>query len=117
SGSSGIGKTMVAEVFASDQGCDLYKVDLSAVVSKWVGETEKNLNRIFDDAEQCHGMLFFDEADALFGQRGEVKEARDRWVNFEVNFLLQWIEEFFGVVIFVINLCINIDFVFSRRLH
>jgi len=116
-GPSGTGKTMAAEVLASERSCDLYKVDLSSVVSKWVGETEKNLNRIFEEAEHCQGMLFFDEADALFGQRGEVKEARDRWANLEVNFLLQRIEEFSGVVILATNLRSNIDPAFSRRFH
>jgi SpoVK/Ycf46/Vps4 family AAA+-type ATPase len=116
-GPSGSGKTMAAEILASEQRCDLYKVDMSSVVSKWVGETEKNLNRIFEDAEQCQGMLFFDEADALFGHRGEVKEARDHWANQPVNFLLSRIEEFSGVVILATNLRNNIDPAFGRRFH
>jgi SpoVK/Ycf46/Vps4 family AAA+-type ATPase len=116
-GGSGTGKTMAAEVLASEQQVDLYRVDLAALVSKWVGETEKNLSRIFSDAEQANCMLFFDEADALFGQRGAVKEARDRWANLEVNYLLQRIEEYSGVVILATNLRQNIDEAFQRRIH
>jgi len=82
-----------------------------------VGETEKNLNRIFADAERANCMLFFDEADAMFGRRGEVKEAHDRWANLEVNFLLQRIEEYSGVVILATNLRQNIDDAFQRRIH
>lgn len=116
-GGSGTGKTMAAELLAREQGADLYKVDLSAVASKYVGETEKNLDRIFDDAEQTNAMIFFDEADALFAKRGEVKEARDRWANVEMAFLLQRVEEFRGVVVLASNLRQNIDNAFLRRLH
>lgn len=116
-GGSGTGKTMAAELLAREQGADLYKVDLSAVASKYVGETEKNLNRVFTDAEQSNAMIFFDEADALFAKRGEVKEARDRWANVEMAFLLQRVEEFQGVVILASNLRQNIDTAFLRRLH
>lgn len=116
-GSSGTGKTMAAELLASEQGVDLYKVDLSAVVSKWVGETEKNLNRIFAEAEDSNALLFFDECDALFGQRGEIKEAKDRWANLEVNYLLQRVEEYAGVVIMATNLRQNIDDAFLRRIQ
>jgi AAA+ superfamily predicted ATPase len=116
-GGSGTGKTMAAEALASQQRVDLYRVDLAAVVSKWVGETEKNLSRIFADAERANCMLFFDEADAIFGRRGEVKEARDRWANLEVNYLLQRIEEFTGVVILATNLRQNIDEAFQRRIQ
>jgi hypothetical protein len=116
-GGSGTGKTMAAEVLASEQQIDLYRIDLAACVSKWVGETEKNLNRIFADAERANCMLFFDEADAMFGRRGEVKEAHDRWANLEVNFLLQRIEEYSGVVILATNLRQNIDDAFQRRIH
>lgn len=116
-GSSGTGKTMAAELLASEQGVDLYKVDLSAVVSKWVGETEKNLNRVFAEAEDSNALLFFDECDALFGQRGEVKDARDRWANLEVNYLLQRVEEYSGVVVMATNLRQNIDEAFLRRIQ
>jgi AAA+ superfamily predicted ATPase len=116
-GNSGTGKTMAAELLANEQGVDLYKVDLAAVVSKYVGETEKNLSRVFREAEGTNAIIIFDEADALFGKRGEVKEARDRWANMEVNFLLQRIEEYAGVVILTSNLRQNIDEAFSRRIH
>ena len=116
-GSSGTGKTMAAELLAREQGVDLYKVDLSAVVSKYVGETEKNLGRVFAEAEDANAIIFFDEADALFGKRGEVKEARDRWANIEINYLLQRIEEYAGVVILASNLRQNIDEAFMRRIH
>jgi ATPase family associated with various cellular activities (AAA) len=116
-GSSGTGKTMAAELLAREQGVDLYKVDLSAVVSKYVGETEKNLSRVFAEAEDVNAILFFDEADALFGKRGEVKEAQDRWANMEVNYLLQRVEEYAGVVILASNLRQNIDEAFMRRIH
>jgi hypothetical protein len=116
-GGSGTGKTRAAEILAAEQHVELYRVDLSALVSKWVGETEKNLSRIFSDAEQANCLLFFDEADSLFGQRGEVKEARDRWANLEVNYLLQRIEEYSGVVILATNLRQNIDEAFQRRIH
>lgn len=116
-GSSGTGKTMAAELLAREQGVDLYKVDLSAVVSKYVGETEKNLSRVFAEAEDANAILFFDEADALFGKRGEVKEAQDRWANMEINYLLQRVEEYAGVVILASNLRQNIDEAFLRRIH
>jgi len=116
-GGSGTGKTMAAEVLASEQQIDLYRIDLASLVSKWVGETEKNLSRIFADAERANCMLFFDEADSLFGRRGDVKEAHDRLANLEVNFLLQRIEEYSGVVILATNLRQNIDDAFQRRIH
>jgi AAA+ superfamily predicted ATPase len=116
-GSSGTGKTMTAELLAREQGVDMYKVDLSAIVSKWVGETEKNLNQLFAEAEDANAIIFFDEADALFGKRGEVKGGQDRWANLEVNFLLQRIEEYSGVVILATNLSQNIDEAFVRRIH
>lgn len=116
-GTSGTGKTMAAELLAHEQGVDLYKVDLSSVVSKYVGETEKNLNRVFAEAEDANAIIFFDEADALFGKRGEVKEARDRWANMEINFLLQRVEEYSGTVILTSNLRQNIDEAFLRRIH
>ena len=116
-GGSGTGKTMAAEVLASEQGVDLYRVDLAALISKCVGETEKNLSRVFAEAEDSNGIIFFDEADALFGKRGEVDEARDRWANLEVNYLLQRVEEYSGVVVLATNLRQNIDEAFNRRLH
>jgi hypothetical protein len=118
-GGSGTGKTLAAEALASGQGVDLYKVDLSAVTSKWVGETEKNLSRIFAEAESSSGCgwLFFDEGESLFGSRGDVKQAQDRLLNMEVNYLLQRIEEFSGVVILATNLRQNIDEAFLRRIH
>jgi hypothetical protein len=116
-GSTGTGKTMAAELLAREQGVDLYKVDLSAVVSKYVGETEKNLKQVFAEAEDANAIIFFDEADALFGKRGEVKDARDRWANIEVNYLLQRVEEYAGVVIMASNLRQNIDEAFVRRIH
>ncbi len=117
SGPPGTGKTMVAGLVARELGLELYQVDLSQVVSKWVGETEKQLARIFDCAEQGHALLLFDEADALFGQRSaEVKSAVDRYANLEVNFLLQRVESFGGVVVLTTNLDGNIDHALKRRL-
>ena len=116
-GPSGTGKTMAAEVVARDAGLDLYKIDLSSVVSKYIGETEKNLRRIFDEAEETDAILFFDEADALFGKRSEVKDAHDRYANIEVNYLLQRVEEHDGTVILTTNFKQNIDEAFLRRIH
>jgi hypothetical protein len=116
-GGSGTGKTMAAEALASGQHVDFFRVDLAALVSKWVGETEKNLARIFADAERTNCMLFFDEADAMFGKRGDVKEAHDRWANLEVNYLLQAVERHPGVVILATNFRQNIDDAFLRRIH
>lgn len=117
SGASGTGKTMTAGVIARDLGLDLYKIDLSGIVSKYIGETEKNLDRIFRAAQCSNAILFFDEADALFGKRSEVKDAHDRYANIEVAYLLQKIEEYEGVVILASNLSKNIDEAFSRRMH
>jgi hypothetical protein len=116
-GGSGTGKTMAAEVLASEQRIDLYRIDLASLVSKWVGETEKNLGRVFADAERANCMLFFDECDAMFGRRGAVKDANDRWANLEVSYLLQRIEDYAGVVILATNLRQNIDDAFQRRIH
>ncbi len=116
-GSSGTGKTMAAELLGQEFGLPLFKVDLSAVVSKYVGDTEKNLAKVFTEAEQANAILCLDECDALFGKRGEIKDARDRWANTEVNFLLQRIEEYTGVVILTTNLKQNIDPAFWRRIH
>lgn len=116
-GPSGTGKTMTAGVMARDLGLDLYKIDLSSIVSKYIGETEKNLDRIFRAAQCSNAILFFDEADALFGKRSEVKDAHDRYANIEVAYLLQKIEDHDGPVILATNLTKNIDDAFARRMH
>ncbi len=116
-GPSGTGKTMAAEIIAGELGLDLYKIDLSTVVSKYIGETEKNLARIFAEAETSNAILFFDEADALFGQRSEVRDSHDRYANIEVGYLLQKMEEYEGVVILATNLRKNMDDAFVRRMH
>jgi AAA+ superfamily predicted ATPase len=117
SGSSGTGKTMAAEVIAHQLQLDLYKIDLSQIVSKYIGETEKNLHRIFTAASNSNAILFFDEADALFGKRSEVQDARDRYANIEVGYLLQKMEEYDGITILTTNLRSNIDAAFERRLR
>jgi len=96
---------------------DLYRIDLSRVVSKYIGETEKNLNRIFTAAENSNGILFFDEADALFGKRSEVRDSHDRYANIEISYLLQQMEEYAGVSILATNLRQNLDEAFVRRLQ
>jgi hypothetical protein len=116
-GSSGTGKTMAAELLAHEQSVELFKVDLSAVVSKWVGETEKNLSVVFAEAEASNAVILIDECEALFSKRGDVKEARDRWANLEANYLLQRIEEYSGVVVLTSNFRQNIDEAFLRRIH
>jgi SpoVK/Ycf46/Vps4 family AAA+-type ATPase len=116
-GPSGTGKTMAAEVIAGDLGLDLFKIDLSCLVSKYIGETEKNLSRVFEEAEQSNAILFFDEADSVFGKRSEVKDAHDRYANIEVNYLLQRMEEYEGVVILASNYQKNIDEAFTRRIR
>ena len=116
SGPPGTGKTMVAGLIARELGLDLYRVDLSQVVSKWIGETEKQLGRLFDAAETGHALLLFDEADSLFAKRTEVKGANDRYANLEVNYLLQRIEVFGGVALLTTNLDSSIDDAFRRRL-
>jgi ATP-dependent 26S proteasome regulatory subunit len=116
-GPSGTGKTMTAEIIAGQLSLDLYQIDLSTVVSKYIGETEKNLGRIFAEAESSNAILFFDEADALFGKRSEVKDAHDRYANIEVGYLLQRMEEYEGVVILATNFRKNMDEAFVRRLH
>ena len=102
---------------ARELGLDLYKIDLSAVVSKYIGETEKNLRRLFDAAEDGGAILFFDEADALFGKRSEVKDSHDRYANIEVNYLLQRMEGFRGVAILATNMKAALDAAFLRRLR
>jgi hypothetical protein len=116
-GSSGTGKTMSASVIAREIGLELYRIELASVVSKYIGETEKNLHRIFDAARRANVMLFFDEADALLGRRSEVKDAHDRYANIEVAYLLQKMEEHDGVVILASNLAKNMDQAFARRIH
>lgn len=114
-GPPGTGKTMTAALIGKESGVDVYRIDLSMVVSKYIGETEKNLARIFDEANHKDWILFFDEADALFGKRTEMKDAHDRFANQEVAFLLQKIEDHNGVVILSSNMKSNIDDAFTRR--
>jgi AAA+ superfamily predicted ATPase len=116
-GPSGTGKTLAAEVIAGELALDLYKIDLAAVVSKYIGETEKNLSRIFAEAEASNAILFFDEADALFGKRSEVRDAHDRYANIETAYLLQRLEAYEGLVILATNLKKNMDEAFVRRLQ
>lgn len=117
SGPPGTGKTMAAQVIARDLQLSLYKIDLSGVVSKYIGETEKNLATIFREAEKSHAILFFDEADAIFGKRTELKDAHDRYANIETSYLLQKMEEYEGVVILASNFRSNMDEAFTRRLR
>ena len=117
SGPPGGGKTFAARCFGQALGLNLYRVDLSQVVSKYIGETEKRLANIFDEAEAGHGVLFFDEADAIFGKRSEVKDAHDRYANIEVGYLLQRLESFGGVVVLATNLRANLDAAFTRRMQ
>ena len=116
SGESGTGKTLAAEVIAARLGLDLYVIDLSTVVDKYIGETEKNLDRIFAEADRINGVLLFDEADAIFGKRSEVRDARDRYANLEVAYLLQRMERFDGLAVLTTNLRANLDDAFTRRL-
>lgn len=116
-GESGTGKTMAAEVLANDLGLNMYRIDLSGVVSKYIGETEKNLRRLFDAAEDGGAILFFDEADALFGKRSEVKDSHDRYANIEVNYLLQRMEAYRGLAILATNMKKALDPAFTRRLR
>jgi SpoVK/Ycf46/Vps4 family AAA+-type ATPase len=116
-GPPGTGKTMAAEVIACELDLDLYRIDLSQVVSKYIGETEKNLHRIFSAAADSNGILLFDEADALFGKRSEVRDSHDRYANIEIAYLLQKMEEYEGVSILATNLRQNLDDAFVRRLQ
>jgi SpoVK/Ycf46/Vps4 family AAA+-type ATPase len=116
-GASGTGKTMAAGVIARELGLDLFKVDLSGVVSKYIGETEKNLDRVFDAARSSNAIVFLDEAEAILGKRSEVRDAHDRYANIEVAYLLQRLEEHDGVVILATNLRRNIDEAFNRRMQ
>jgi SpoVK/Ycf46/Vps4 family AAA+-type ATPase len=117
SGPPGTGKTMAAEIIAGELGLDLYKIDLSSIVSKYIGETEKNMERIFSEAESSNAILFFDEADALFGKRSEVRDSHDRYANIEISYLLQRMEAYDGVTILATNLRANLDEAFTRRLQ
>ncbi|HEX8921936.1 MAG TPA: ATP-binding protein [Pyrinomonadaceae bacterium] len=116
-GPSGTGKTMAAGIVGAELGLDLYKIDLSFVVSKYIGETEKNLNRIFTEAQDSNAILFFDEADALFGKRSEVKDAHDRYANIETAYLLQRMEDYSGIVILATNMKQHLDEAFVRRMR
>ena len=116
-GESGVGKTMAAEVLANALHLSLYRIDLSSVVSKYIGETERNLRRLFDAAEDGGAILFFDEADALFGKRSEVKDSHDRYANIEINYLLQRIEAYKGLSILATNMKSALDTAFLRRLR
>jgi hypothetical protein len=116
-GESGTGKTMAAEILARELGLDLWRIDLSSVVSKYIGDTERNLRSLFDSAEESGAILFFDEADALFGRRSEVKDSHDRYANIEVNYLLQRMEGFRGIAILATNAKAALDTAFLRRLR
>lgn len=116
-GESGTGKTMAAEVLAADLGLDLLRIDLSAVVSKYIGETEKNLQRVFDSADESGAILLFDESDALFGKRSEVRDSHDRYANLEVSYLLQRMEAYRGLAILTTNARASLDGAFLRRLR
>ena len=116
-GPSGTGKTTAAEVMAQELNLDLYRIDLSSVVSKYIGETEKNLRRVFDAAETGGAILLFDEADALFGKRSDVKDSHDRHANIEVSYLLQRMEAYGGLAILTTNLKGALDSAFLRRIR
>jgi SpoVK/Ycf46/Vps4 family AAA+-type ATPase len=116
-GPSGTGKTLAAEILATELRLELIAVDLAGVVSKYIGETEKNLRRVFDAAERSGAILFFDEADALFGKRTDVKDSHDRYANIEVNYLLQRMEEYRGLAILATNRKTALDRAFLRRLR
>ncbi|NLW92100.1 MAG: ATP-binding protein [Syntrophomonadaceae bacterium] len=116
SGLPGTGKTMAAQVIAAELNLELFRIDLAQVVSKYIGETEKNLRRIFNEAQSSNAILFFDEADALFGKRSEVKDSHDRYANIEIAYLLQKVEEYEGISILATNLSKNMDEAFVRRI-
>ena len=117
SGESGTGKTLAAEVIANELKLDLYRIDLSQVVNKYIGETEKNIKKIFDTAEQSGVILLFDEADTLFGKRSEVKDSHDRYSNIQLGYLLQRMEEYTGLAILTTNMKQSIDKAFERRIR
>src|SRR6185436_3027891 len=112
----GTGKTMVAGIIARELGLDLYRIDLSRIMSKWIGETERNLAAVFDAAEDGQAILLFDEADSLFAKRTEVRSSTDRYANLEVNYLLQRLDTFEGICILTTNLDGSIDPAFKRRM-
>lgn len=114
-GPGGTGKTLAAALLGKECNMDVYRIDLSMVISKYIGETEKNLAKLFDEAEYKDRILFFDEADALFGKRTEVKDSHDRFANLEVSYLLQRLENYPGLVILATNLKSNMDEAFTRR--
>ena len=116
-GGSGTGKTLAAEVMAKELGLDLFVIDLSQVVSKYIGETEKNLRRVFDAAERGGALLLFDEADALFGKRSEVKDSHDRYANLEVSYLLMRMEAYRGLAVLTTNMKNALDTAFLRRIR
>ena len=116
-GPSGTGKTLAAEILAIELELDAYRVDLSSVVSKYIGETEKNLRRVFDAAERAGVLLFFDEADALFGKRSDVKDSHDRYANIAIDYLLHRMEEYSGLAVLATNLRSHLDQAFLRRLR
>ncbi len=116
-GPSGTGKTMAAEVLANELGLDLFRIDLSQVVNKYIGETEKNLRRVFDAAEESGAILLFDEADALFGKRSEVKDSHDRYANIEISYLLQRMEAYHGLAVLTTNMKSAVDDAFRRRIR
>jgi SpoVK/Ycf46/Vps4 family AAA+-type ATPase len=116
-GPSGTGKTMSAQVLARSLGMELYRVDLAGIMSKYIGETEKNLRQVFDACERANVLLFFDEADALFGQRMQVKDAHDRFANIEIDYLLQRMEQFDGIAVLATNRKNEIDQAFLRRVR
>ena len=117
SGESGTGKTMAAQIIANELNLKIYKVDYSMLVSKFIGETEKNTNRIFEEAKTSNAIIFFDEADAIFGKRTEIKDSHDRYANIEVNYLLQKLEDHDEIVILASNIRQNIDDAFVRRMQ
>lgn len=116
-GPNGRAKTTAATVLANELNLALYRIDLTRVVSQYVGETEKNLNRLFDQAGAAGAILFFDEADALFDRRSEVKDSHDRYANLEINYLLQRLETYRGLAIFSVNRLKSLDEAFTRRFH
>ncbi|MDR1364724.1 MAG: ATP-binding protein [Oscillospiraceae bacterium] len=116
SGPSGTGKTMASGIVAKELGLELYRADISRLISKYIGETEKNLSLVFDEAKKCNMVLLFDETDALFSKRTAVKDSHDRGANIEISYLLQKIEEFDGVCVMTTNFLENIDKAFFRRI-
>src|ERR1051326_5255082 len=116
-GGSGTGKTMAAEIIAAELNLDLYQIDLASVVSKYIGESEKNLRRVFDAADESGAILLFDEADALFGKRSEVRDSHDRYANLEISYLLQRMEAYRGVAILTTNMQHALDPAFLRRIR